>query len=283
MSFCYINGSYKNNIDALISVEDRGFNFSDGVYEVMGFRKGKLLNLDRHFNRLSKSLIDLQISAPFSNPNSLKIIIYHLLKLNDMNNGFLYLQITRGTAKRNHLFPSNIKPNVVIFTFSKGGLKQIKKGVNVGLTKDKRWMRCDIKSISLLANVLDKQKGFENGFFEVWQLRKNFITEGTTSNAFIVDKNSHIFTHPKNNFILGGVTRDCVVEIALKNNFKVIEKAFDIDDIRDCNEAFLTSTTLGVIPVTEIDNIIINKKKIGLTTKTLMKKLDEFLDKQIYE
>ena len=283
MSFCYINGSYKNNIDAQISVEDRGFNFSDGVYEVMGFRKGKLLNFDRHLNRLSKSLIDLQIDKPFTNTNSLKIIIYHLLKLNNVDNGFLYLQITRGTAKRNHLFPSNIKPNVVIFTFSKGSLDNLKKGVNVGLTKDQRWMRCDIKSTSLLANVLDKQKGHESGFFEVWQLRKKLITEGTTSNAFIINKKSHIYTHPKNNLILGGVTRDCVVEIALKNNLKVIEKAFDIDDIRNCNEAFLTSTTLGIVPVTKIDNIIINKKKIGLITKDLMNKLEDFLDKQIYE
>ena len=283
MSFCYINGSYKNNIDALISVEDRGFNFSDGVYEVIGFRKGKLLNLERHMKRLSKSLIDLQIRKPFSNQNSLKIIMYHLLKLNDVDDGFLYLQITRGTSKRNHLFPSKVKPNIVIFTFSKVGLDKIKKGVNIGLTKDQRWMRCDIKSISLLANVLDKQSGFEKGFFEVWQLRRNLITEGTTSNAFIVNKQKHIYTHPKNNFILGGVTRDCVIEIALKNKLKVIEKAFHIDDIKNCDEAFLTSTTLGVIPVIKIEDKIINKKKIGLVTKTLMKKLDDYLNKQIYE
>ena len=283
MSFCYINGSYKNNLDALISVEDRGFNFSDGIYEVMGFRNGKLLNFERHLKRLSKSLIDLQIKAPFSNENSLKIIIDHLLKLNDLYNGFLYLQITRGTAKRNHLFPSKVKPNIVIFTFSKVGLDKIKKGVNIGLTKDQRWMRCDIKSISLLANVLDKQKGFEKGFFEVWQLRKKFITEGTTSNAFIVNKKNQIFTHPKNNLILGGVTRDCVVEIALKNKLKVIEKAFNINDIKNCNEAFLTSTTLGIIPVVKVENTIINKKQVGLITKTLMKKLEDFLDKQIYE
>tara|TARA_B100000963_G_scaffold352779_1_gene366502 strand:- start:1280 stop:2131 length:852 start_codon:yes stop_codon:yes gene_type:complete len=283
MSFCYINGSYKNNIDAQISVEDRGFNFSDGVYEVMSFRRGKLLNFERHLNRLSKSLIDLQISKPFSNQKSLKIIIYHLLQLNNVYDGFLYLQITRGTARRNHLFPSKIKPNIVIFTFSRGSLDKIKKGVNIGLTKDQRWMRCDIKSISLLANVLEKQKGFEKGFFEVWQLRKKLITEGTTSNAFIVNKKSHIYTHPKNNFILGGVTRDCVVEIALENNLKVIEKAFDLDDIKNCKEAFLTSTTLGVVPVTKIDNFIINKKEVGLVTKTLMNKLEDFLDKQTYE
>ena len=270
MSFSYINGSYTNNIDAQISVEDRGFNFSDGVYEVIGFRKGKLLNFNRHLNRLSKSLIDLQISKPFTNQNSLKIIINHLLKLNDINNGFLYIQITRGTARRNHLFPNNIKPNVVIFTFSRGGLDKIKKGVNVGLTKDQRWMRCDIKSISLLANVLDKQKGHERGFFEVWQSRKNFITEGTTSNAFIVNKKSQIYTHPKNNFILGGVTRDCVVEIAVKNNLKVIEKAFDINDIKNCNEAFLTSTTLGVVPVIKIEDIVINKDFVS-TLKFLNK------------
>ena len=283
MSFCYINGSYKNNIDALISVEDRGFNFSDGIYEVMGFRNGKLLNFKRHLKRLSKSLTDLQIKAPFSNENSLKIIIDHLLKLNDLYNGFLYLQITRGTAKRNHLFPSKVKPNIVIFTFSKVGLDKIKKGVNIGLTKDQRWMRCDIKSISLLANVLDKQKAFEKGFFEVWQLRKKLITEGTTSNAFIVNKKNQIFTHPKNNFILGGVTRDCVVEIALRNKLKVIEKAFNVDDIKNCNEAFLTSTTLGIIPVVKVEDTIINKRQVGLITKILMKKLEDFLDKQIYE
>tara|TARA_B100000035_G_scaffold182386_1_gene155688 strand:+ start:8131 stop:8982 length:852 start_codon:yes stop_codon:yes gene_type:complete len=283
MSFCYLNGSYKNSIDALISVEDRGFNFSDGVYEVMSFRNGKLLNFERHLKRLNKSLIDLQIKIPFSNENSLKIIIHHLLKLNNVYNGFLYLQITRGTAKRNHLFPSNVKPNIVIFTFSKIGLDKFKKGVNIGLTEDQRWTRCDIKSTSLLANVLDKQKGFEKGFFEVWQLRKNLITEGTTSNAFIVNKKNYICTHPKNNLILGGVTRDCIVEIALKNKLKVIEKAFDIDDIKNCNEAFLTSTTLGIIPVVKVENIIINKKKIGSITKTLMNKLEDFLDKQIYE
>ena len=160
---------------------------------------------------------------------------------------------------------------------------RIKKGVNIGLTEDQRWMRCDIKSISLLANVLDKQKGFEKGFFEVWQLRKKFITEGTTSNAFIVNKKNQICTHPKNNLILGGVTRDCVVEIALKNKLKVIEKAFNVDDIKKCNEAFLTSTTLGIIPVVKIEDTIINKKQVGLITKTLMKKLEDFLDKQIYE
>ena len=120
-------------------------------------------------------------------------------------------------------------------------------------------------------------------FLKYGNQEKILLTEGTTSNAFIVNKKSQIYTHPKNNFILGGVTRDCVVEIALKNKLKVIEKAFDINDIKKCNEAFLTSTTLGVVPVTKIDNIIINKKKIGLITKTLMKKLEDFLDKQIYE
>ena len=283
MTFCYINGSYKNSIDASISIEDRGFNFSDGVYDVMGFRKGKLLNFERHLRRLNKSLIDLQIRTPFINQKSLKIIIHHLLKLNDVDDGFLYLQVTRGTAKRNHLFPSKVEPNIVIFTFSKGGLEKIKKGVNVGLTKDQRWMRCDIKSISLLANVLDKQRGFEKGFFEVWQLKKNLITEGTTSNAFIVNKKNHIYTHPKNNLILGGVTRDCIVEIASKNNLKVIEKPFNIDDIKNCKEAFLTSTTLGVVPVIKIEDIIINKKEIGLITKILMKKLENYLNKQIHE
>ena len=279
MSFCYLNGSYKNNIDALISVEDRGFNFSDGVYEVMSFRNGKLLNFERHLKRLNKSLIDLQIKIPFSNENSLKIIIHHLLKLNNVYNGFLYLQITRGTAKRNHLFPEQSKPNIVIFSLPEKDLINLKKGVKIGLIEDKRWLRCDIKSISLLPNVLDKQSGFEQGFFEVWQVRNNLITEGTTSNAFIV-KNERIFTHPKNNFILGGVTRDCVVKIAKENKIDIQEKAFSLKKIYHIDEAFLTSTTLGIIPVIQINDFIVNKKKVGKITKQLISKFNKFIDGQ---
>ena len=255
MTFCFINGSYRTSKEALISVEDRGFNFSDGVYEVIAFRSKKLLNFSKHISRLNNSLKNLRIRNPFSNTKSIEIISNYLFDINNLEHGFIYLQITRGTSKRNHLFPDKVTPNIIIFTFAnnkKSGI--LKKGVKIGLTKDQRWSRCDIKSISLLPNVLDKQKGYENGFFEMWQIKNNYITEGTTSNAFIVNKKNEILTHPKNNFILGGVARDCVIKIAKSNHIKVLEKAFSINDIRKCNEAFLTSTTLGIIPVVQVEN-----------------------------
>ena len=188
MSICYINGSFQNKSSASISIQDRGFNFSDGVYEVMSFQKNKIINFDKHIKRLDRSLNSLRITNPMRNIKSLELIIKKLIKLNHLNDGFLYLQITRGSSSRNHLFPALIRPNIVIFTFSiKLDVKMIKKGVNVMLTDDLRWKRCDIKSISLLPNVLEKQNAHENGMYESWQRRNNLITEGSTSNAFIVN------------------------------------------------------------------------------------------------
>ena len=281
MTIYYVNGSYKSRSKALISVEDRGFNFSDGVYEVIGFSKQKLLNFKKHTVRLKRSLNNLNISHPFKNFKSLELIISNLINLNSTENGFIYLQITRGSAKRNHLFPKNVSPNVVIFTFSNKDLKNLIKGVSVGISQDLRWLRCDIKSISLLPNLLEKQKASDKGFYEIWQSRNSQITEGSTSNAFIINTKNVIFTHPANNLILGGVTRDCVINIAKRNGFLVKEKSFTINDIQKCKEAFLTSTTVGVLPVIKIDKCIINKGKPGNITLKIMELYNKYLIKQI--
>ena len=162
MSICFINGSFEDKSSASISIQDRGFNFSDGVYEVMSFQKNKIINFDKHIKRLDRSLNSLRIIKPMRNFKSLELIIKKLIKLNHLRDGFLYLQITRGSSSRNHLFPSLINPNIVIFTFSiKLDVKMIKNGVNVMLADDLRWKRCDIKSISLLPNVLEKQNAHE--------------------------------------------------------------------------------------------------------------------------
>ena len=158
MTIYYVNGSYKNRANALISVEDRGFNFSDGVYEVIAFNEQKLLNFKKHTERLIKSLNGLGISSPFKNFKSLELIILNLISLNSKHNGFVYLQITRGSAKRNHLFPKNVKPNIVIFTFSNKDIKNLLKGVKVGISEDLRWLRCDIKSISFITKFIRKTK-----------------------------------------------------------------------------------------------------------------------------
>ena len=283
MQIYYVNGSFEHKSNALISVEDRGFNFSDGVYEVIGFKNKKLLNFKRHVERLKSSLKNIKIKSPYKNFKSLELIIQRLIQINKLCGGFIYLQITRGNAKRDHLFPTNIKPNVVIFAFPKKDLSGISNGVKVGVSEDIRWMRCDIKSISLLPNLLEKQKAFEKGYFEIWQIRDKFITEGSTSNAFIIDNSGNVITHPKNNLILGGVTRDTIIEIAKENNLKVLEKPFSMNDINKCSEAFLTSTTVGIVPVTEVNEIPINSKKKGKITALLIEKYDNFLNFQLNE
>lgn len=282
MSICYINGSYQSKFDAMVSIQDRGFNFSDGVYEVMSFSGTKIINSDRHMKRLNKSLEKLKIQYPLRNKKSLELIIYKLIKLNKQKNGYLYLQITRGNAARNHLFPKSINPNMVIFIFNtKIDKKSIRSGVCIGLTDDKRWSRCDIKSISLLPNVLEKQDAFEKGYYESWQIRNKLVTEGSTSNAFIVNNKNEIQTHPANNFILGGVTRDSVIEIAKKLDFKVIEKAFSVSNLKICKEAFLTSTTVGILPVVKVDNKKISDGKPGIVTKALISKYLDYVKSQI--
>lgn len=284
MRYCYINGLYKNKTEAKVSIEDRGFNFSDGVYEVMSFLNHNLINFSKHISRLGRSLESLKIKMPFKNMKSLELIIKRLIHINKLKSGFLYLQITRGSAKRNHLFPKSTKPNIVIFLFSlKYDEKIFDKGVNICLTEDIRWGRCDIKSISLLPNVLEKQKAFENGFFETWQIKNNLITEGATSNAFIVNKKNEIQTHPSNNFILGGVTRDTMIEVAKNNNFKIKEKAFTVDELFDSKEAFLTSTTAKILPVVNINKKKVNNGKPGDITQILIKKYNEFLKLQVNE
>ena len=284
MSICYVNGSYEDKNSAMISIQDRGFNFSDGVYEVMSFFGNQVVNFDKHVKRLEKSLSGLRIQKPLTNYKSLELILKKLIKLNKEEKGFVYLQITRGSSSRNHLFPKLPKPNIVIFTFTaKLDKKLIQSGVKVRLTEDLRWKRCDIKSISLLPNVLEKQNAFEEGMYESWQIRKNFITEGATSNAFIVNRNGFIQTHPANNFILGGVTRDTLIEIAKKNKIKVIEKAFSSSDLLSSKEAFLTSTTAKILPVVKINEKKIGNGKPGQMTQVLIKKYDELVKCQIHE
>lgn len=282
MSICYINGKYMPKIESKISIEDRGLNFSDGIYEVIRFKNKKLLNFKDHQTRLERSLNEIKITFPFASKKSVKIIILNLLKVNSYENGFVYLQITRGTATRNHLFPKFIKPNVILSLYPEPDISNLSQGVSIILTDDMRWKRCDIKSVSLLPNVLGKQYAHENGCYESWQMDKEkYITEGTTSNAFIVSKTGKIKTHPLNNKILGGVTRNTLIRAAKLKKVPIVEKAFSLKDLLNCEEAFLTSTTVGVLPVTKINNKKIKSGKIGSQTKKLIKIYNEFLKNQL--
>ncbi len=282
MTICYINGKYMPKIESKISIEDRGLNFSDGIYEVIRFKNKKLLNFEDHQIRLERSLHEIKINFPFASKKSVKIIISNLLKINSYENGFVYLQITRGTATRNHLFPKFSKPNVILSLYPEPNLSNLSKGVSIILTDDMRWKRCDIKSVSLLPNVLGKQFAHENGCYESWQMDKEqYITEGTTSNAFIVSGAGKIKTHPLNNKILGGVTRNTLLRVAKKKKIRIEEKAFSLKELINCEEAFLTSTTVGVLPVIKINNKKIKSGKIGNKTKILIEIYNEFLKNQL--
>ena len=284
MQISFLNGQFISKHDAKVSIEDRGFNFADGVYEVINFKNSVLLNFSKHLKRLKRSLLETKIKSPFINMNSLHLIIKNLIHLNSVNEGFIYIQITRGTSQRNHLFPKNVLANIVISLYSHKSFDILKKGVKVRLSSDLRWKRCDIKTISLLPNVLGKQLAHELGVYELWLINnKKEITEGTTSNAFIILDNEKILTHPKNNFILGGVTRDSVIEVARQNKLELEEKAFTLSQAFSAKEAFLTSTTVGVLPVLGIDDKIISKGKVGSVTQKLMKLYDGYLSKQLNE
>lgn len=277
MEIFYVNGSFRNKNKANISVLDRGFNFSDGVYELISFKKRKIILFEMHLERLKLSLISLGIRQPFTNYLTLRIIIEKLININNLDNGYIYIQITRGSAKRNHIFSDNLKQNIVLFLMPERNIEDIKKGVEVRTSKDMRWGRCDIKSISLLPNILSKQKAHLNGLYETWQIKDKLVTEGTTSNAFIVDEEDNIRTHPKSPNILGGVTREVVITLAKKCKYKVIEKPFGMNDIFKCNEAFLTSTTVKILPVVKIDDLEINSRKIGKITQNLINKINDYI------
>ena len=275
----YINNKFVKNSNAKISVEDRGFLFGDSIYELISVFNKKIVNIDQHLNRLKSSLNKVKIKYNF-NKKKIRKIINKLIKLNNMINGYIYIQITRGIAERKHEFPKQYKPTTIIFTKNLNIDKKIyKKGVKIITIPDLRWLRRDIKTTSLLPNVLSKQLAVEKNAFESWLIDNGNITEGSTSNAWIIKSSNTIITHPANTKILKGVTRDTVIKILKKNNFNVIEKPFNLIEAKNAKEAFLTSSTLSVLPVVKIDNYNISNGKPGDITKKIMYLYNTYINK----
>ncbi|AIL64570.1 D-alanine aminotransferase [Rickettsiales bacterium Ac37b] len=271
----YVNGRYLNHSAASVHIEDRGYQFADGVYEVIKIDNRKLLYKDLHFLRLKHSLDVLKI--PFSISNiSLSVIISELIRRNKIKDGILYMQITRGVARRIHSFSPDLIPSLVMVIYSARSQESINlltiKGVNIVTQEDLRWKRCDVKSISLLANILSKQYAMNNQAFESWLYNEEgYITEGSSSNSYIVTHEGIIVSHPSNRNILSGITRQIVLKIANKLNIKFEERPFSIAEALNAKEAFLTSTTLGIIPVVKIDEKVINGGVMGDITHNLLK------------
>ena len=267
----YVNGQYVPFSRALIHVEDRGFQFADGVYEVIAVKNQILLDSKRHFDRLSYSLSALSIKPALSIA-SLKIVLDQIILRNKVINGIVYLQMTRGVAKRDHAFPDHTKTSLVITARASAPRSPsvMQAGVSVITVKDIRWQRCDIKSISLLPNVLAKQEAKRVGAYEAWMIDGDgFVTEGSSTNAWILSEDGELITRHLDTSILAGVTRLVVRDIALKEKLNLVERPFTAEEAKKATEAFLTSTTSFVTPVTKIDGALIGTGEVGRITRSL--------------
>jgi D-alanine transaminase len=277
----YVNGRYLPHAQAMVHIEDRGYQFADGIYEYIAFYNRTLLDAELHFARLERSLRELQIAPPAATA-ALRIIIRELIERNGRDDGGLYIQATRGVAKRDHPFPKHAKSSLVMTIAAAKSPKpqEIEDGVKVITTADIRWARRDVKSVSLLANILAKQEASHKKVREAWLIEDNIITEGSTSNAYIVTKSGELVTHQADEHILGGVTRDVVLKLARKGGIPVAERPFSVVEMKDAAEAFMTSTSVNVLPVTTIDDKPVGSGKPGPVTRKLQELYNAHVQKQ---
>jgi D-alanine transaminase len=267
----YVSGRYCRHAEATVHIEDRGYQFSDGVYEVMAVHGGKLLDEQLHLDRLDRSLAELKIVKPVTD-RVLRHILRRVVRLNQVANGSVYLQVTRGVAPRNHAFPIVAYPQLVVTAQRAKPVdpKLLAQGVSIISVPDQRWARRDIKSVSLLANVLGKQAAREAGAYEAWQIdAEGFVTEGTSSNAWIVTADREIVTRAADHRILNGVTRLVVLELAAEAGLRFVERPFSLTEAKAAPEAFLTSTTSLILPVTAIDGNKVGEGVPGPVTQRL--------------
>ena len=266
----YVNGEYVDEADAKLSVFDRGFLFADGVYEVSTVLQGKLIENEAHLARLQRSLKELQIPMPGSVDELLEAQLETVAQ-NNLEEGVLYFQVTRGAADRDFVFPKDAQPSLVMFTQAKNLLNDpvADKGIPVISVPDIRWRRRDIKSVGLLPAALAKQAAVDAGAKDAWLVEDGYVTEGSSNNAYIVSANGDIVTRQLSNDILHGITRASVLKLAEENNVKVIEKAFTIEEAQGAAEAFITSASTFVYPVTSIDGVTLGDGTPGPVSKRL--------------
>ncbi|MEM6635908.1 MAG: D-amino-acid transaminase [Pseudomonadota bacterium] len=268
----YVNGDYLPEEDAKISIFDRGFLFADGVYEVTSVLDGKLIDFPGHAARLARSLSELDMRAPVTNDELLEIH-RELVRRNEIHDGLVYLQVTRGAADRDFIFPPDDTPGtLVLFTQSKPGLADSpasKKGIKVVSLDDLRWGRRDIKTVQLLYPSLCKMAAKAAGADDAWMVEDGQVTEGTSNNAYIVTPDGKIVTRQLSNDILHGITRAAVLRFAAEAQMVVEERAFSMDEARTAAEAFVTSASAFVLPVVAIDDAVIGNGAPGPISRRL--------------
>lgn len=252
----YVNGVYLPLREAAVHVEDRGYQFGDGIYEVALFVDGKFWDLDGHLARWARSLMALEIPAPMSE-RALRLVIARLMTLNRLGDCYIYMQATRGVAPRNHPFPVEGTAPALVMTVKPLNLLRLNgvaaKGISVITQPDIRWGRVDIKSVGLLPNILAKEAAKKAGAAEAWLMRDGKVTEGGSSNAWIVDARGVLITHPLGTEILGGITRQTTLACAESLQMRVEERPFTVAEAKAAREAFITSAMNLVTPVVSID------------------------------
>ncbi len=266
----YVNGKYLPEDEAKVSIFDRGFLFADGVYEVTSVLEGKLIDFPGHLRRLARSLNELGMKVPCSDDELLEIH-RQLVSRNKLQEGMIYLQITRGAADRDFLFPEKSVPTIVLFTQAKNltSSPKIKSGFKVITVPDQRWKRRDIKTVQLLYPSMAKMKASKAGADDAWLVEDGFITEGTSNNAYIVQSSGNIITRNLSNDILHGITRASLLEFAAEEGVTVEQRPFTVEEALEAEEAFITAASLFVAPVIEIDGKAIGTGKPGPVVRKL--------------
>lgn len=260
---------------AKISFNDRGYQFGDGIYEVIKVYNGNLFTATEHIDRLYRSADEIRLVIPYTK-DVLHKMLYDLVEENELMTGHVYLQITRGVSPRNHAFPVELTEPVLI-AYTQTGERPVdnhRKGVRAIFVEDIRWLRCDIKSLNLLGNVLAKQKAHEASCYEAIQHRGEIVTEGSSSNIYGI-KNGVLYTHPTNQYILNGITRQVVMKCCEELGIQVVEEPFTKEELLQMDEVFLSSTTSEITPIIKIDDSMIDKGKPGDFTRKIQQAFEE--------
>ena len=273
----YVNGSFVPLADAKVSVLDRGFLFADGIYEVSAVLDGRLVDNDAHLARLQRSVGEIALPLPETLAR-IEEIQHELIARNSLVEGLVYIQVTRGAAPRDFVFPKGVEPTLVMFATVKNIVEtpSAKTGIAVKTVPDIRWERRDIKSVALLAQVLAKQAAAEAGCQEAWMIEDGKVTEGGSSSAFILTQDDVLVTRPNSSAILPGCTRKAVIALAEERQLRVEERSFSVDEALAAKEAFITSASSFVQPVVTIDGHSVANGKPGPMTIRLREIYVEF-------
>ncbi len=279
----YVNGRYVAHRDASVHIEDRGYQFGDGVYEVCEISRGFIVDMTRHLDRLNRSLTELSIAWPMTR-NALMVVIREVIRRNRVVDGLVYVQVTRGVAGRDFVFPpSDLQPSLVVIARKvdlAAVAKKVENGLKVITVPENRWDRVDIKSTGLLPNVLAKQKAKEAGCQEAWFVdTEGKVKEGGSSNAWIVTKDGVLVTRPADHGILRGITRTTLFDVATKLGYKIEERGFSVAEAKGAREVFLSSATTIAMPIVEIDGQPVANGHPGTITLSLRQAFFDIAEK----